>query len=146
MQAGMDAVGVFVQRNTPGDWTDQVANQTDRNLTPFNKAFDKSGLFVAFEDVAQLRSEFIVVMQDGLVSDPHARAFAAGFDEQGVIHAFLKRFIFAFERLKFGSRQVMPGEDALGHGFVKRERKRQHLGTCIGDLQFLKNGGDLRLA
>ena len=36
--------------------------------------------------------------------------------------------------------------NTLGHGFVQGQRQRQDLGAGVGNLQLLKNGGDLCLA
>ena len=67
MQTGVDAMGVFIQWNTARDWTDQVTDQANCDLTSFNEAFHQSRLFVAFENVAQLRAKFFIVMQNGLI-------------------------------------------------------------------------------
>jgi len=126
MQAGVDAMRIFIQWNTAGDRTDQVADQANCDFTPFNETFHQCWLFVAFEDVAQLRAKFFIVVQDGLIRDAHASPFTAGFDEQWVVHTLLQWFIFALKGLKFGRGQVVPGENALGHGFVERKRERQY--------------------
>ncbi len=54
-------------------------------------------------------------------------AFAAGFDEEGKFHTFFEWLVNTLELWNSGVGRLVPGEDALGHRFVERQRQGQDL-------------------
>jgi len=109
VQVSLDALGILVDRDAPRDRTDQIADHANGHLAPFDELFHQRGLLISPQDKFQLFAQFCFVVDNGVVTDAHARAFPAGFNEQWKGHALIQGFIHPLKGLKLGGGQAVPG-------------------------------------
>ena len=146
IQSGLHARGVGVEGHAAGHRSDQVADHTDRHLAPFDVGFHQSGLLVFLDDESYLLAQLGFAVHDGLGADAHAGAFAAGFDEQRKAQVLVERLIRPVEFLEGRGGQLVPPQDAFGHGLVQRQRQGEQARTGVGNAQHLQNRRHLGFA